>query len=160
MSKFNDVNFFKPFIQGTMTTLKVQCHTEAKSHKPFFKGEGKELDFQIASVITLNSASFCGSISLCYPEKVFLGIMSKMLGEEFKELTAELKDGAAELLNIIYGQAKRVLIDQGYKVDMAIPTIIRGEKLKTRTLSKEKTIILPFETENGIFHIEITTEGD
>jgi chemotaxis protein CheX len=159
MAKFNDVNFFKPFITGTLNTLKVQCHTEANAHKPFFKGEGKEINCQIASVITLNSNSFCGTIALCYPESVFLEIMGKMLGETYTELSPDLEDGAAELLNIIYGQAKRVLVEQGYQVAMAIPTVIRGDKLRTRSLSREKTIVLPFETPKGIFHIEITSES-
>jgi hypothetical protein len=43
-----DVAFFKPFVDGTLNTLKVQCGTEAKPGKPFIKNGAPKLNIEIA----------------------------------------------------------------------------------------------------------------
>jgi CheY-specific phosphatase CheX len=81
-----------------------------------------------------------------------------MLGETYEELTKDLEDGAAELLNIIFGQAKVGLNEKGYKISKAIPTIIRGESLRMRHSSLQPTMKIPFTSAAGSFVIEIVVE--
>lgn len=155
-----DVQFFKPFVEGTLHTLKVQCSLEAKPGKPYFKGSEKEAEnIEIAAVIGLTSNAFNGSITLCFPKNVFLTIMSNMMGETYSEITNELEDGAAELLNIIFGQAKKVLNEKDYSIQKAIPTVVRGSHIHTTHLTKNKIVVLPFTTERGNLYIEISTES-
>lgn len=158
MSKL-DVNFFKPFIDGTLLTMRVQCRLECKPGHPFYKGKGPEVEAEIIAVIGLASDSFKGTIALLLPKTVFLALMGNMLGETYTEITNELESGAAELLNIIFGHAKTNLADQGYKIAMAIPSIIRGKGISTHHISKEQTIVIPFICPQGNFHIEISAEG-
>lgn len=154
-----DVQLFKPIVEGTLKTFKVQAGLEIKGGKPFYKGTVEQPKFALAGVIGLASSKFCGSVSLCFPEKVFLGIMGKMMGEEYTEINDELQDGAAELLNIIFGQAKATLNNSGYDLEMAIPTIVRGTELKTSAMSKKPVVVLPFETDLGEFQVEISTDS-
>jgi chemotaxis protein CheX len=154
-----DVQFFKPFIDGTKNTLKIQCRLEAVPEKPFLKKGGPKVLFDIAGVIGLTSKAFTGSIALCFPKSVFLALMSNMLGEKFAEITDDMQDGAAELLNMIFGQAKIVLNDAGYEIKKAIPTVIKGNQIETQHLSSGPVIVLPFRTEAGVFHVEIATES-
>lgn len=158
MSKM-DVNFFKPFVDGTLETLKVMCNLEAKPGKPFFKGQGPKLDTEIAALIGLASTAFAGNIALSFTKPTFLGIMKGMLGEDHKEITTELQDGAGELLNIIFGHAKRVLNTQGYDIQKAIPSIIRGQNIEAIHITTTPVIVLPFLTPTGEFHIEICAEA-
>jgi chemotaxis protein CheX len=153
-----DVNFINPFIEGAIETLKIQCSFTAKAAKPFLKGKGPDIKTDITAVIGLTSAAFNGSVAICFPQSIFLSIMEKMLGEKHSAITKELEDGASELLNIIFGQAKRVLNEKGYAIEKAIPTIIRGSDLSVKHLTPNATIVVPFETEAGIFHIEIATQ--
>jgi len=153
-----DISFINPFIDGAIETLKIQCSFEAKAGKPFLKGKGPEIKTDIAAVIGLTSATFNGTVALCFSESLFLIMMEKMLGEKNTSITKELEDGASELLNIIFGQAKKVLNEKGYKIEKAIPTIVRGSNLSVKHLSSNPTLVLPFETEFGIFHMEITTQ--
>src|ERR1700744_6373713 len=108
MGNILDVNFVKPFVDGTIHTLEVQCHVTAKVGKPYIKGKsgGEPPQIDIAGIIGITSPSFKGSISLCFPEKTFLGIMGKMLGETYTSITKDVEDGAGELTNIIFGAAK------------------------------------------------------
>lgn len=154
-----DVNFFKPFIDGTLNTLKVQCKLEATHSKPFIKGTQVQPEFEIAGVIGLTSDAFSGSITLCFPAAVYLTLMSNMLDENFTEITKDLQDGAAELLNIIFGSAKAILNKQGYTIQKAIPTVVRGKQLQTTYIGSKQVIVLPFKSTSGEFHIEIVTEA-
>ena len=85
--------------------------------------------------------------------------MSKMLGEEYTEITPDLQDGVAELLNIVFGQAKTTLNERGYALDMAIPNIVSGDSVNLDSITKGKTVVVPFETEFGPFYIEIAIQG-
>jgi len=155
---YMDVAFFKPFVEGTLYTLKVQCSVEASAGKPFYKGQEEQKSVEIAGIIGLASKVFAGSIAICFPKNVFLMVMSRMMGEEYTEINDEVRDGASELLNIIYGQAKKVLNEKGYGIEKAIPTVINGNDLKTHYMTKDKVIVLPFTTDNGDFYIEISAE--
>ncbi len=153
-----DVTFIKPFVDGTKETLKTLCGFTATPGKPFLKKGSPPPDMDIAGMIGLTSASFCGSITIGFSEKAFLNIMSKMLGEEFKEITSDIEDGAAELLNIIFGHAKRVLNANGHTIEKAIPTIARGKPLTLTSLTRAEVVVLPFEMAEGQFFIEVAIE--
>ena len=153
-----DAKFFKPFIEGAINTLKIQCGLTATTEKPFIKGQTPQPDFAIAGMIGITSVGFNGSITICFPKAVFLGVMSKMLGEECKEITEDLQDGVAELLNMIFGQAKIVLNAQGHAIQMAIPSVVRGDKISTRSMSKSTVIVMPIMTPVGEFHVEVCSE--
>jgi chemotaxis protein CheX len=105
-----DANFINPFISGTVSTLKIQCSVDAHAGTAFLKSKtSPKLKTDIAGLIGITSEAFRGNIAICFPEKTFLGIMSQMLGEEFTEINNEVEDGAGELMNIIFGTAKKVL---------------------------------------------------
>ena len=128
-----DKNFIKPFIEGTLNTLKVQCKIDSTPEKPFIKGSdpAKEnsMVVDIAGVIGVTSTSFIGNFTLCFPEALFLTLMGNMVGETFTEMNEDVESGAGELLNIIYGTVKTVLNSQGYSLQRAIPTVVRGKNI-------------------------------
>ena len=154
-----DSAFIQPFLDGTITTLKVQCQMEATMTKPYIKGTGSEKPGQvdIAGMLGITSDQFKGSMSLCFPEKTFLAIMGNMLGETYTTITPDVEDGAGELINIIFGYAKRVLNEKGCTIQKALPTIVRGSAITVHHLPKGPIMVLPFTTNNGPFHIEIAT---
>lgn len=153
-----DVSFFKPFIDGTSNTLKIQCNLDARPDKSFLKNRGPKTDFQIAGVIGLSSKTFAGTISICFPKAVFLKIMNNMLGENYTQINEDVQDGAAEVLNMIFGQAKHVLNEAGHEIQKAIPAVVKGEHIETLHLSGRPVIVIPFVTEAGTFHVEIAIE--
>jgi chemotaxis protein CheX len=114
--------------------------------------------FEIAAVIGLTGKNFTGSIALCFPKEVFLKVMTNMLGEPYTDITDDMQDGAAELLNMIFGQAKIVLNEAGYEIEKAIPTVIKGHQIETQHPADRPVLVFPFRTEAGVFHIEIVTE--
>lgn len=155
-----NISFFKPFIEGTKNTLKIQCNIDITHDKPFIKGSQTQPDFDIAGIIAINSAELTASMAICFPKSVYLKVISSMLGEVYTEITDELQDGAAELLNIIFGAAKVALNQQGYTLQKAIPTVICGKQISTNQTSKGSVIVIPFKIGDGEFHIEIAIGED
>jgi chemotaxis protein CheX len=154
-----DMAFVNPFLKATIETLKIQCSIDLQPGKPQLRGSGPPpFQPEIAALIGLVSKTFRGSISICFTEGAFLGVMSRMLGEQYSSITSEIEDGAGELLNIIFGQAKKALNEQGSTIEKAIPTVIRGQAIVVRHLVPAPAIILPFESDVGGIYVEIGTE--
>jgi chemotaxis protein CheX len=149
-----EVGVINPFLSATMSTLEVQCKTKVVPQKPYMKKEQLP-NIAIAGVISLISKGFAGSIVLCFEESTFLKIYERMLGEVAEKVTLETQDAAGELLNIIYGTAKTELNQKGYNFDRALPTVLTGEKLSIRQTGSLPVMIVPFQSDIGIFHIEI-----
>jgi chemotaxis protein CheX len=153
-----DVVFLNAFIDASVKTMGVQCSIEAKPGRASLISKAPEMVYDIVGLIGLASKAFQGSIAICYPQDTFLKILGSMLGETYTEITQDLEDGAAELMNIIFGQAKIDLNQKGYEIEKAIPTVIRARDLKLRSVSHAATLVIPFETPAGPFRIEISID--
>jgi chemotaxis protein CheX len=151
-----NVEFFNPFVRATQVTLSVQAGVENEAGKPHLKTPEDDASIGIAGVLNIVSEEFRGAIALCFPTEVFLNVYEAMFDEKHEEVTDEIKDAAGELLNIIFGQAKAELNDKfGFTIQKAIPTVLSGEKLKVHHSSAQSTIVLPFTSSAGEFHIQI-----
>lgn len=142
------------FVEGTVSALQIQASLPVKGGQPHIKSPETPLS-EIAGVITLNNPQMPGSIAICFPKPVFLGIYEAMVGEKHTEISQEIQDAAGEILNIVYGHAKAKLAEKGIKFEMAIPVVLVGEKLRMQMGQSGKSIILPFECKFGRFHIEV-----
>lgn len=155
-----DVQMINPFLEATLMTLEQTANTKCEAQKPqlmHLDEKSRTDDISIAGVISLTTEQFHGSITLAFPEVVFLKIYEAMFGEVVDKINEEIEDAAGELLNIIYGSAKTKLNEQcNYKLAPALPTILSGEKIKIRQTTYQKVIVLPFKTPHGLFRVEIS----
>lgn len=151
-----DVNFIQPFIDSTLKVLEVQTNIKSTMQKPYVKNSNSLQErIDIAGVISVVSDTFIGTIALCFPKQTFLKICFNLFGEEQTEITKDTEDAAAEILNMIFGGAKAELNKKNnYGIQKALPTIIRGDSLQV-SQSTGTTMILPFSSDSGNFHIEI-----
>jgi chemotaxis protein CheX len=159
-----DVAVINPFVEATVKMLAMQAQTKSSPCKPYLvdvNDKSHSHAFGIAGVISLITDDFKGSITLAFPENVFLKIYENMFGEKHTKITPELEDAAGEMVNIIYGTAKTELNAKlGLNLKPALPTILSGDKIRIRQRTNEKLIILPFETDAGLFQIEIAIENN
>ncbi|RYZ75428.1 MAG: chemotaxis protein CheX, partial [Proteobacteria bacterium] len=98
---------------------------------------------------------FTGSVVISFPAATFLAIMTRMLGEECNEINDMIRDGAGELTNIIFGQAKITLNKQGFGIKTALPSVIAGHDHTVVPMTNGPRVAIPFETDVGPFSIEI-----
>lgn len=151
-----DVAFVQPFIDSTVKVLKVQANTGVSMQSPYLKTtEAAKQIVDIAGVISITSDVFIGTISLCFSKQTFLNICFQLFGERQDEITKETEDAAGEILNMIFSGAKAELNKKkNYGIQKALPTIIQGTDLSV-TQSTGTTMVLPFTSDAGPFHIEI-----
>lgn len=154
-----DVEFVNPFIAAARSVLETQAQITLTAGKAVVKKPDEKLPMEIAGVIALSCKEFTGSINLCFRADTFLKIYEGLTGEKHTVINTEIEDAAAELLNIIFGQAKTVLNDQkGYTLDRALPTVLSGDRLSLYHSSRNPVIVIPFDSPVGPFHLEIVIE--
>ncbi len=150
-------DFIRCVLQATIHTFHTTISTEVHFGKISID-ENQKMDISIAGIIGLVSPTLRGTVTLCFPEKVFLAIMSKMLGETFTEITEDLADGAAELLNIIFGTAKTELNLAGFGVEGAIPSVVWGPDLLTYKTKGILRYLVPVESDVGAFSLKFALD--
>jgi len=151
--------FIDPFTVATKTVFETQAQTPVMPGKAYLLPHDERIPMEIVGLIGLACAEFKGALSICFRSEVFLKIYENMVGERHGAISQEIEDAAGELLNIIFGQAKTIVNDQkGYKLELAIPTVLTGEKLQLHHQSRNSAVVLPFESGAGAFHLEILIE--
>lgn len=75
--------------------------------------------------------------------------MKNMLGEVIEEVTAEAQDAVGELTNMISGDARRMLQQEGINLTAAIPSIVAGKDHTITHFAAGPTIVIPFKCEGG-----------
>jgi len=150
-----DINFLNPFIDATIDVLQVTCGVNTvRDSVVIHVGEEKKEDFNIASLITMTSPYFLGSLALCFSKDCFLALYENMTNESVSEINKENCDGAAELCNQIFGNAKAKLNDRDLKVRATIPTVVFGDDLDLNHLVEGPVITISFDSDFGPLHIE------
>lgn len=150
-----DTDFINPFLDAAMHVLNVQAGVTANAGKFFVKKIEDHTVGDVSGIIGIVSESFRGSVIISFPEQTFLNVMSGMLGEKIEVLSKDILDGAGEITNMIFGQAKIILNDKGYGIKMAIPSVISGKNHSLSSISKGTVLIIPFQSTAGDFCIEI-----
>ncbi|MGB0453240.1 MAG: chemotaxis protein CheX [Bacteriovoracaceae bacterium] len=161
---FNDrfLGFSKPFIDGVKEVYSTMMSTEIQNDKPEIKQNPTSKGFY-SSIIGMNgvlevdgnSKQFQGSMSITWEKEAYLKTAGQMLMEEYTEFNEEIQDAGAEIVNIVMGNAKKVLAEEGYKIEMSTPTVVTGEDHELGYQKCVITIATPFESELGKFWLEI-----
>lgn len=150
-----DTDFINPFLEATIKVLKIQTQTEATPGKIYVKKASDKFTGDVSGVIGIVSESFNGSVVISFPEKTFVALMSNMLGETYTTLTPEILDGAGEITNMVFGQAKVVLNGKGYGIKTALPSVVSGKDHSLTALTKGPCVVVPFQSSAGDFFVEI-----
>lgn len=150
-----DVNLINPFIAAAIKVCETQASTKATTGKIYTKSAMEKFTGDIFGVISLVCDAFTGSMIICFPEKTFLMLMSRMLGEEYIKIDHTIQDGAGEMTNMIFGQAKVMLNEKGYGMQLALPTVVIGSGHDSLKAMNTPRMIIPFQTDAGEFVIEI-----
>lgn len=128
------LKFSAPFIKTTKITFKTMLATELTLHSPKIKTSPVSRG-DITAMIGINgiheqngtSTEFKGVLALSFPEKLYVALAARMLGEEYTEYNEEIADVGAECANIILGTAKPDLANMGIKLGMTSPSTVRGK---------------------------------
>ena len=148
-----DVEFINPFVSSTVNVLRTMAATELKVGKIASK-DGKLTEGVITGIIGMASEQISGNMILSFDKLSILGIVKRLLMEDFTEVNSDVVDAVGELTNMICGGAKGELNKKGYVFDMATPVVILGERIEIKQLTDAPTLVIPFYTQDGKFVVE------
>lgn len=148
------VEYINAFVRATGHVLKTMAFTETKPGKPYIKTNNTALG-DVSGVIGMTGESE-GSFSITFTEPCICAVVSSMFGESFESLSAEIEDAVGEITNMICGDARRELEENGFLVKGAIPTVVTGKNHTIKHISTDSVISVPFTAESGNFVIEIS----
>ncbi len=153
-----NVAFINPFLESILNVLNTMAQLEAKPGRPMIKKDDVACG-DVTGVIGMTSAQAKGSLAITFSEAAILDISKRMLGEESNEIDATVTDLVGEITNMVTGGAKRLLADQGYDFDLAIPAVVAGKNHKIMHKFHGPKVIVPFVTEAGDFFVEVCFEA-
>lgn len=112
-----------------------------------------DLDSNISSMIGL-AGDLRGLLSVHCPRAVALAVSGSMLGMAMEEIDDDVKDALGEVANMVAGGLKASLLEADSTVELAIPTTVVGNTIRTSGLGSS-TLIVPFTVPDGRFAVEL-----
>lgn len=148
-----DVRIINPFLAAAVNVLKTMANVEPTPGKPFLKKEQMALG-DVSAIIGITGAAQ-GSMALTFTESCIKAIVSNLFGSPVTELDGEVKDAVGELTNMICGDARRRLAEDGISLQAGIPTVVAGKNHSITHISSGPRLAVPFETPSGKFVVEV-----
>lgn len=154
-----NIEHINPFITSTVNVITTMAFVKINQDAPYINTNNNTTG-AVTGVIGLAGNDVVGSVIISFTAPAILEIVSGMLSEKFTEITPEVEDAVGEITNMITGGAKRILYDKGYKFNLALPTIVTGEKVNLNLKTKGPRVVVPFRlaASGALFTIEICIE--
>ena len=124
---------------------------DLKAQKPCLLTKMDNLNVSIRGKILIKSNFFKGALFVSFCEQTYKNLYLKVVGSPIESIDSTNKDFAGELANMIYGQAKKELDENGVKLDMAIPVLDQSASLS----STSPIFVVPIESSIGTFYIKL-----
>ena len=99
-----------------------------------------------------------GVLAIHIPNHVALAITSSFLGMDVDEINDDVRDAVGELANMLGGNVKTILSQNGRDIDLSLPSTISGHEYGFKTATDVDLVILPFKTASGGFMVELQLE--
>ena len=161
-ANLNFLQFSKPFLDALKETFTMMVQCNLTTHSPSVKSSTTAKG-DITALIGMNGLletngedkPFKGLMAISWPEEVYIKMASKMLMEEYTEFNSEIADSGAEIVNIVMGNAKAQLANQGFKIEMATPSTVKGKDHELKYPTNTTVIEITCSSECGDFVLEI-----
>jgi chemotaxis protein CheX len=148
-----NVAFVNPFIDSTLRSLEMMAGIVAEKTGLEIK-EDLITTYDISAIIGLTGET-SGSIIISMPTALACKIASNMLMEEISSMNRNVEDAIGEIGNIVVGDARRSLIQDGYQLNISIPTVVVGSGHRISRSGDIPCIAIPFSTHYGDFEVNV-----
>ncbi len=148
-----DVKIINPFLEATVNVLKTMAMIEPKPGKPFLKKDDNA--FGVVSGIIGITGAAQGSMSISFSAPCIKAIVSNLFGMDVPDINEEVKDAVGELTNMICGDARRRLDEEGIDLKAGTPTVVSGKCHSIHHIHNGPSLAVPFHTPSGDFVVEV-----
>ena len=149
-----DVRFINPFLEGTLDVLTTMAFVTPKVGTPYLKKDHLAKG-DVSGIIGI-TGDVKGSLALSFSEECIFKFVSNMLGEAHNTIDDGIRDAVGEITNMISGAARKKIEGLGFKLFAAIPTVVAGKDHTIKHVLAGPCIIIPFETEDGPFVVDVS----
>ncbi|HEY3399828.1 MAG TPA: chemotaxis protein CheX [Geothrix sp.] len=148
-----NVAFINPFIEATLRSLEMMAGITAEKTGLAVK-EDLITTYDISAIIGITGDT-SGSIILSFPTPLACRVASNMLQEEVTVMDRSVEDAIGEIGNIVVGDARRLLIQDGFSLSISVPTVVVGKGHKISRTGDVPCIAIPFKTKFGEFEVNV-----
>jgi chemotaxis protein CheX len=87
-----------------------------------------------------------------------MAITSSFLGMDVDEMNEDVEDAVGELANMLGGNVKSILSENGRDINLSLPSTITGQQYDFQPTKEAERIIIPFRCDAGEFTIDLQLE--
>jgi chemotaxis protein CheX len=146
----------RTLVETLKNTFAIQASTEITIKSLAAVPPSPLAGCDLVSIIGMKSSTLSGLAALVFPAATFLGVVNRMLGENYTEINQENSDAAGEILNIIYGSARVKINDGGHDFTPAIPTVVKGTDVGVAHGDVPLVVRIACDSDLGPFFMEIS----
>ena len=99
-----------------------------------------------------------GVLAIHIPGPVAMAITGSFLGMDVEEINEDVEDAVGELANMLGGNVKTILSENGRDIELSLPTTISGTNYDFQSAKDVEVTTLAFATETGMFSVELQLE--
>jgi len=150
------VDISEKIIETTIEIFTTMVMMDVSADGPPLTGSGTLCD-TITGMIGL-AGTHKGVLAIHIPDHVALAITSSFLGMDVDEINDDVRDAVGELANMLGGNVKTILSQNGRDIELSLPSTIAGHEYGFKAATDVDLVILPFKTESGSFMVELQLE--
>ncbi len=151
-----NVDIAKHFIRATASILSTMAGISAVSGKPYVKNDQLARG-DISAIIGVTGPKN-GTISVSFSEASARELVVGMLGDDVEDMAQDMQDAVGEVANMVSGQARASLAEEGLVLQGATPSVVVGKGHTIHHITKAVVMAIPFSTEKGGFTVEFCLE--
>lgn len=151
-----DVRYINPFIDAVTNvfTTMLDLQPQRLPLKLSSKAEEPASGESLSSIIGI-SGQIHGVVALRFPPETVMQFAARLLGSECTTVNEEVIDAAAELANMVAGNAK-AQFDFEPPLDLGLPTVVQGAGYRLKYPSGSTWLQVPFKSDAGNFLMEVS----
>ena len=137
-------------IFSTMIMMEISLEGTLDEHGP--------LKDTITAMIGL-AGTRKGVLAIHFPYPVAMAITSNFLMMDVTEINDDVHDAMGEIANMLGGNVKGILSENGRDIDLSMPSTIAGSDYSFQSDKEVDKVILKFGTDKGPFMVEMDLEN-
>jgi chemotaxis protein CheX len=150
------VEFVNPFIQAATEVLESELGAQAERGNLRLQKSSITTDEVTALVGVTGTVS--GMVMYSMSQETALGIVTRLMKQNFADFDALAQSGIGELGNVITGRAGVLLSEAGYPSNITPPALVVGKGTMVTTLDLNR-LVFPLETDVGSLEVQIVLKA-
>lgn len=152
-----DVRYINPFIDAVTNvfTTMLDMQPQRLPLKLSSKSKAEDPSSESLTSIIGISGQIHGVVALRFPPETVMNFAQRLLATEFDTVNEEVIDAAAELANMVAGNAK-AQFDFDPPLELGLPTVVQGSGYRLKYPSGSTWLQVPFKSEGGTFLMEVS----